>query len=79
VWRYIKQLWVRHRRAQLAANYRKGTDMDVIDDLQTAAEQQANGIIRYVRENPLAMVAGALILGALLARFAFLGNPKDAP
>jgi hypothetical protein len=31
---------------------------------------------RYARENPLAMVAGAAIIGMLLARFAFLGNPK---
>jgi hypothetical protein len=53
--------------------------MEVIDDLETAVERRANGVARYVIENPLAMVAGALILGALLARFAFLGNPKDAP
>lgn len=52
--------------------------MNVIEDLEAVAEQQANGIARYVRDNPLAMVAGALVLGVLLARFAFLGNPKDA-
>lgn len=32
---------------------------------------------RYAYYNPLAMVAGAPILGLLLARFAFLGNPRD--
>jgi hypothetical protein len=31
---------------------------------------------RYARDNPLALVAGAAIIGMLLARFVFLGNPK---
>jgi hypothetical protein len=53
--------------------------MDTANEFKAVAEQQAAGIARYVRDNPLAMVAGALILGALLARFAFLGNPKGAP
>ena len=35
------------------------------------------GLLRYVEDNPLAAVAGALIVGVILARFAFLGNPKD--
>lgn len=53
--------------------------MDTVDHLKEAAELQATGLARYVKDNPLAMIAGAMILGALLARFAFLGNPKDAP
>jgi hypothetical protein len=40
---------------------------------------QPHGFLRYVRDNPLAMVASALIVGMLLARFAFLGNRTDAP
>jgi hypothetical protein len=33
--------------------------------------------LRYVEDNPLAAVAGALMVGVILARFAFLDNPKD--
>lgn len=35
------------------------------------------GLLRYVEDNPLAAIAGALIVGLILARFAFLGNPKE--
>ena len=39
--------------------------------------QARAGLLRYVEDNPLATMAGALIIGVILARFAFLGNPKD--
>lgn len=35
------------------------------------------GFLRYVEDNPLASIAGALIVGVILARFAFLGSPKE--
>lgn len=47
------------------------------DSEATEEERSPTWLARYVRDNPLAMVAGAMILGALLMRFAFLGNPKD--
>ena len=53
--------------------------MDKIDDVEELVLDEARGLARYVRENPLAMVAGAMILGVILARFAFLGNPKEVP
>jgi hypothetical protein len=51
--------------------------MDNIDDVGKRVGQGVTGLARYVRDNPLATVAAALILGMLMARFAFLGNPKD--
>ncbi len=53
--------------------------MDESADVTDQALREARGLGRYVRDNPLATVAAALILGMLVARFAFLGNPKDAP
>ena len=51
------------------------------DSIQEQIEETGSDIIgalrRYVNDNPLATVAGAAIIGMLLARFAFLGNPKD--
>jgi hypothetical protein len=38
--------------------------------------QTGSGLVRYVEDNPLAAIAGAIIVGVLLARLAFLGNPK---
>jgi len=35
------------------------------------------GFARYMRDNSLAMIAGAMIVGVLLARFAFVGNTKE--
>jgi hypothetical protein len=32
---------------------------------------------RYARDNPVAAVAGATMLGILLARFAFLRKPRN--
>ena len=49
----------------------------MLSDAFPLGERYTPGLARYVRDNPLAMVAGALIIGVLLARFAFLGNPKD--
>jgi hypothetical protein len=46
-------------------------------DRGTQLRQVGAGFLRYVEDNPLAPVAGALIVGIILARFAFLGNPKD--
>ena len=53
--------------------------MAKVDDIEEFVETEATGLARYVRDNPLAMVAGVMILGMLVARFAFLGNPKATP
>ena len=53
--------------------------MDKIEEVEELVLDEARGLALYVRDNPLAMVAGAMILGFILARFAFLGNPKEAP
>jgi hypothetical protein len=47
------------------------------DNRSTQLRQTGAGFLRYVEDNPLATVAAALIVGVLLVRFAFLGNPKD--
>jgi hypothetical protein len=47
------------------------------DDRSSQLRQAGVGFLRYVEDNPLAVIAGALIVGVILARFAFLGNPKD--
>jgi hypothetical protein len=51
------------------------TDDAASEDLEV---KKTSGPARYIRENPLAAIGGVLILGVLLARFAFLGNPEDA-
>jgi hypothetical protein len=52
-------------------------DSSAPGDRGTQLRQVGAGFLRYVEDNPLATVAGALIIGIILARFAFLGNPKD--
>lgn len=47
------------------------------DDRGPQLRQVSAGFLRYVENNPLATVAGALIIGVILARFAFLGNPSE--
>jgi hypothetical protein len=39
--------------------------------------QTGSNLLRYVEDNPLAAIVGALIVGVIVARFAFLGNPKN--
>jgi hypothetical protein len=52
-------------------------DSSAPDDHSTQLRQVDAGFLRYVEDNRLATIAGALIVGVFLARFAFLGNPKD--
>jgi hypothetical protein len=52
-------------------------DISAPDDRGPQLRQVGAGFLRYVENNPLATVAGALIIGVILARFAFLGNPRD--
>ena len=52
------------------------TDDHAADNRGTELRQTGAGILGYVGDNPLAAIAGALIVGVILARFAFLGNPK---
>jgi ElaB/YqjD/DUF883 family membrane-anchored ribosome-binding protein len=53
------------------------TIAEVRDALQDDSLAVLKSLRRYATDNPLAMVAGAAIIGMLLARFAFLGNPRD--
>jgi hypothetical protein len=55
----------------------ENTDSSASDDLGLELRHAGAGLLRYVEDNPLAAIASALIIGVILARFAFLGNPKD--
>lgn len=52
---------------------------EIQDRVEEAGSDIAAALRRYVHDNPLATIAGAAIVGMLLARFAFLGNPKERP
>ncbi len=53
------------------------TIAEVRDTLQDDSLAVLKSLRRYAKDNPLAMVAGAAVIGMLLARFAFLRNPRD--
>lgn len=46
------------------------------DDRNSSRPEVETGLLRYVEDNPLAVIAGVFIVGVILARFAFLGNSK---
>ena len=50
---------------------------DSSNDSDDAGPQQLSSVARYIRDNPLATVAAALIAAAIILRFAFLGNARD--
>jgi hypothetical protein len=64
------------KETPMAAIDNAATDENAADSV-AALRKAGTGFLRYVADNPLAAIAGALIVGAILARFAFLGNPKE--